>query len=104
MAQDYTNIKTFPKVKAFTASAVAGNATKITIPATCKRIRIGTQGGALWWSDSGTDGVALATDKTFIPASNKEEIPMGVGKNRIDDLYIAGQAGGEIVTLTFLEV
>lgn len=103
MPQDYSSINTFPCPKTFSANGTANYATKIILPSTCKRVVIGCQGGALWWDATGTEGADLATSKTFIPAANKEEIRLGTGKQRVDALYIAGQAGSELVSVVLYE-
>lgn len=104
MSVDFRDVNVYPACKTFTASSSAGIATQVYIPNRVKQIQIGSSSGALYWSHTGEDGQAMpSTDRGFVPDSNLLLLRMGTGKERLDSIFISGQAGSEHVVVILEE-
>ena len=103
MSLDLRGVELYPSFKTFTAGS-AGIAEKIQLPNGCKRVQVGSHSGALWLSHTGSDGQMLSsTDRGFIPQNNLLTLHIGTGSERLQDLYVAGQAGSEVVVIILEE-
>ncbi len=103
MAEDYTTVNTFPKVKVFSCSSDAAKCTEIKLPSTCNVIEIGSDTQKIYWSDAGVDDGAIISDKAFIIQNNYLPIPIGTGKQRIDSLYVVGSSASASITVILRE-
>tara|TARA_Y100001937_G_C7090246_1_gene317332 strand:- start:423 stop:740 length:318 start_codon:yes stop_codon:yes gene_type:complete len=103
MSLDLRLLELYPSFKTFQAGS-AGIATKILLPSSCKRVQVGSHSGSLFISHTGEDGQMMsAIDRGFIPQNNLLTINIGTGKERLQNLFVAGQAGSEVVVIILEE-
>ena len=103
MAEDYTTINSFPKVKLFTCSTDASKCTEIKLPSTANIVELGSESGKIYWSDSGVDDGAISSDKAFIIQNNYLPIYIGTGKQRINSVFVIGASAEAAITVILRE-
>ena len=101
MSLDLRSDKRACFVKVFTANQTA---TEILIPAIAATVTIGCEQHEIYWSNEGTDGQALGSNKDWITNGAKIAIKPGRGKNKMNAIYIATKSSTSAeVTLIFEE-
>lgn len=102
MALDLSTVTKFPYYKVVNVSN--STCTEIILPKTCRRLELGCEAHKIYVAQNGAaDGVALPTDKFFIPKNNAKSISIGQGAERIDSIFVQTSGGAADVSIELSE-
>jgi len=88
-------------VRVFTANQTA---TEIILPTIANTVTIGCEQHEIYWSDQGTHGQVLGTNKDWLAGGAKQQFKVGRGSNRTNRIYIQTKSSSSaLVTLIFEE-
>lgn len=101
MAQDYSQERTYPIIKNFSAVQTW---TEVSLPSKGKVITVGCEQHDIYFSFEGTEGGAIAaTNKVFIKSGGYMSVKLGRGTNQHNSLQIATKSSSSAVVTVIIE-